>query len=235
MSGRIKRMAAPVKWPIKRKANYWASKPSPGPHGIETSMPLVSVVRDMLSLARTAKEARRLISQGSFSVDGKIRNDPNYPVGLMDVLTVKGEEGGFRMLVDGRNKLHLVPVTKEEISWKLCRVQGRHTITGGKKQVSLHDGRTLLVETDASTGDVLRLELPSQKILEVFKLTPGSKAIIAGGRHVGELATIKKFEKWRNPAPNLVYFEEGFSTVWTNVFVSGSTESRIRPPEASAL
>lgn len=228
-------MAAPVKWPIRRKENHWASKPSPGPHGMDYSLPLISVVRDMLTLARTAKEARRLISQSSFSVDGRPRTDANYPVGLMDVITVKGEEGGYRMLVDSRNKLHLVPVTKEEVAWKLCRVQGRHSLSGGRKQVSLHDGRTLLAETDASTGDVLKLELPSQKILEVFKLAPGSKAIIAGGTHVGQLATVKKFEKWRNPAPNLVYFEEGFSTVWTNVFISGAAESLVRLPEVSAL
>ena len=69
----------------------------------------------------------------------------------------------------------------------------------------------------------------------MFKLAPGSKAIIAGGTHVGELATVKKFEKWRNPAPNLVYFEEGFSTVWTNVFISGASETLVRPPEVSAL
>lgn len=235
MSGRIKRMAAPYRWPVKRKESYWAAKPSPGPHGLEYSMPLISVVRDMLSLVGLAKEGRKLIAQGSFSVDGKVRNDPNYPVGLMDVLTVKGEEGGFRMLIDRRNRLHLVPVGKEEVSWKLCRVQGRHMLSGGKKQLTFHDGRTIVSDLDARTGDVVRLEIPAQRVSEVYRLAPGSKALITGGSHVGQLATVKTFEKWRNPAPNLVHFEEGFSTVWTNVFVSGATSSVIRPPEVSAI
>lgn len=235
MSGRIKRMAAPNRWPIKRKVDYWAAKPSAGAHKTDFSIPLIAVVRDMLSLVRSAKEGRMLISGGNFYVDGRVRRDPNYPVGLMDVVTVKGEEGGYRMLINRRNKLHLVPVDKEEVSWKLCRVQGRHTLKGGKKQISLHDGRNLLADVDAVTGDVFKVDLPSQKIVEVFKLVPGSKALITGGTHVGELATIKRFEKWRNPAPNLVHFEEGFSTVWTNVFVAGKTQPAVRLPEVSAL
>ncbi len=235
MSGRIKRMAAPNRWPIKRKVSYWAAKPSAGAHSLDYSLPLVSVVRDMLTLVRSAKEGRLLISQGNFSVDGRVRKDPNYPVGLMDVITVKGEEGAYRMMIDRRNKLHLVPATKDEASWKLCRVQGRHTLKGGKKQIALHDGRSIVADLDAKTGDVVRLELPTQKVVEVFRLAPGSKAIITGGSHVGELATVKKFEKWRNPAPNLVHFEEGFSTVWMNVFVSGTTQSAVKLPEVSAL
>ena len=228
-------MAAPYRWPVKRKESYWSPKQSAGPHSLEYSMPLISVVRDMLSLVRTAKEGRLLISKGNFSVDGRVRRDPNYPVGLMDVLTIKGEEEAYRMMINTRNKLHLVPATKEEASWKLCRIQGRHMLKGGKKQITLHDGRCIIADTDASTGDVVRLELPSQKVVEVFKLAPGSKALITGGSHVGELATVKKFEKWRNPAPNLVLFEEGFSTVWMNVFVSGKTQSAVRLPEVSAI
>lgn len=235
MSGRIKRMAAPRRWPVKRKVNYWAAKPSAGPHSVDYSVPLIAVVRDMLSIVRTAKEGRLLISQGSFSVDGRVRKDPDYPVGLMDVLTIKGEEEAYRMLIDRRNRLHLVSVTKEESSWKLCRVQGRQTLSGGRKQIRLHDGRNILGDVEATTGDVFKIELPTQKVVEVFKLAPGSKALITGGHHVGELATVKKFEKWRNPAPNLVHFEEGFSTVWTNVFVSGKTQSAIKLPEVPAI
>ena len=228
-------MSAPYRWPIKRKVNYWAAKPSAGPHNTGFSIPLIAVVRDMLSLVRTAKEGSLLISRGAFSVDGKVRKDTHYPVGLMDVLSVTGQEGGYRMMIDRRNRMHLVPVSKEEASWKLCRVQGRHTLRGGKNQITLHDGRTIFGDVDAGTGDVLRLEIPTQKIAEVYRLAPGSKALITGGSHVGELATVKKFEKWRNPAPNLVLFEEGFSTVWTNVFVSGTTQSAVRPPEVSAI
>ena len=235
MSGRVKRMAAPRRWQIKRKTSYWAVKTSPGPHEMEFSVPLLQAVRDMLSLCETSREAKILISAGRFSVDGRVRKDYRYPMGLMDVLKIEGEEGGYRMLIDRRNKMHLVPVPASDCGWKLCRIEGKKVTRGGKTQISLHDGRNMLGNVDASTGDVLRLEIPSQKVLGTFKLKEGSKALLIGGSHVGELATVSKFEKWRNPAPNVVYFKEGFSTVWLNVFVTGAAESSIRLPEVAAI
>jgi small subunit ribosomal protein S4e len=235
MSGRVKRMAAPRRWPLKRKADYWAVKPSPGPHEMDFSVPLLHAVRDMLALCETSREAKMLITGGRFMVDGRVRKDYKYPVGLMDVLKIDGQDGGYRMLVDRRNRMHLVPVPAADCTWKLCRVEGKRVLRDGKKQISLHDGRNLLIDADATTGDVLRLELPSQKVLDTFRLEEGSKALLIGGSHVGELATVSKFEKWRNPAPNIVHFREGFSTIWLNVFVSGKNESSIRLPEVAAI
>jgi small subunit ribosomal protein S4e len=135
----------------------------------------------------------------------------------------------FRMLMDRRNRMHLVPISREEAAWKICRVQGKTVVGRGRTQVHLHDGRNLF-NVDARTGDAVRLELPKQKVLDVFRLQKGSKAFIAGGSHVGEIATVERFERWDNPAPNLVYFQEGFSTVWNNVFVFGD-QPLIRVPE----
>ena len=235
MSGRIKRMAAPGRWHIKRKAGYWAVKSSPGPHETSFSVPLLQVVRDMLALCENSREAKMLISGGAFSVDGRVRKDYRYPIGLMDVLQVSGEEGGYRMLVDRGSRMHLVPLPASDCTWKLCRVEARSIIRGGRTQISLHDGRNLIDATDATTGDVLRLEIPSQKVLDTYRLREGSSALLIGGSHAGQLATVSKFEKWRNPAPNIVYFKEGFSTVWTNVFVSGTGTSAVRPPEVAAI
>jgi small subunit ribosomal protein S4e len=235
MSGRIKRMAAPQRWPLKRKTDYWVVKPSPGPHETDFSLPLLVVVRDTLKLCNNAREARALINACTFSVDGRIRKDYRYPVGLMDVLRVKGEEGGYRMLIDRRRKLHLMPIPPEECGWKICRVEGRKTLPGGRQQILLHDGRTVISDIAVRTGDVLRLGLPEQKIVEVMQLKQGAKALVTGGSHVGEIATVSKFEKWRNPAPNLVYFREGFSTVWSNVFVAGDETSSIKAVEVPAI
>ncbi|MEM3852210.1 MAG: 30S ribosomal protein S4e, partial [Methanomassiliicoccales archaeon] len=167
-------------------------------------------------------------------IDGRARMDPNFPVGLMDILWVKDEEGAYRMLKDKRGRMHLVSVPKEEKNWKLCRVEGRQTIAGGKVQVRFHDGRNLLSTAELNTGDVVRLEVPTQKILDVYRLKAGVKAIISGGSHVGQLATIERYERWNKPSPNLVYFSEGFSTVWTNVFAVGETPV-VTPPEVSAF
>ncbi|MBX8631904.1 MAG: 30S ribosomal protein S4e [Thermoplasmata archaeon] len=235
MPGRVKRIAAPGRWPVQRKTSYWAVKPSSGPHEEEFSMPLLSVVRDMLHLCNNSREAKLMINGGLFSVDGRVRKDYAFPVGIMDVVTVRGEEGGYRMSINRRSKMHLVPIPQSECSWKICRVEGKRILPGGKVQIALHDGRTLLSDVKVRTGDVIRLEVPEQKVLDVLPLRAGMKALVTGGSHVGEIATVSRFEKWRNPAPNLVYFSEGFSTVWSNVFVAGTEDSVIKVPEVSAV
>lgn len=61
MKKHIKRMAAPKSWAVPRKTSHWITKPSPGPHGTQESMPLLAVVRDMLKLCDNSREARFII------------------------------------------------------------------------------------------------------------------------------------------------------------------------------
>lgn len=229
MSGRVKRIAAPAQWPVERKVHFWNAKPSPGPHSMRLSLPLLNVVRDMLSLCDTSKEARLAINGGGVLVDGVVRKDSNFPVGIMDVLSIPSEQLYFRMMIDHRKRMHLVPISEQEAVWKICRIEGKSVLRGGKGQVHLHDGRNLL-NAQGNTGDSVRIELPSQKVLNVYRLEPGARAVITGGSHTGQIATVDRFVEWKNPAPNLVYFKEGFSTVWHNVFVFG-TEPLLKVPE----
>ena len=72
MKKHIKRMAAPKSWAIPRKTSHWVTKPSPGPHRAERSMPLLSVVRDMLGLCDNSREARLIIGSRGITVDGRL-------------------------------------------------------------------------------------------------------------------------------------------------------------------
>jgi len=69
----LKRLAAPEFWPIPKKKYTWVFSPSPGPHKKEECIPLAIVVRDILKLAETGKEAKRIIKAGEVIVDGKVR------------------------------------------------------------------------------------------------------------------------------------------------------------------
>ncbi|TLZ94001.1 MAG: 30S ribosomal protein S4e, partial [Methanobacteriota archaeon] len=46
----LKRLPAPRSWSIPRKTHFWIVRPSPGPHGIGESVPLGSILRDMLKV-----------------------------------------------------------------------------------------------------------------------------------------------------------------------------------------
>lgn len=235
MKKHLKRMAAPKSWAVPRKTSHWITKPSPGPHGTHGSMPLLAVVRDMLKLCDNSREARFIIGSRTISVDGKIVTDYKFPVGLMDVVTVLKTKQSFRMLIDYKAKLQLIPIDDSEKDWKLARVDDKKVVRKGKVQLNMHDGRCILLPKDQyRTGDVLKIELPSQKIMKAFKLDKGSIAFLVGGSHPGSVQIIENYQIKRGSAPNLVTFKEGFETVKENVFVIGDKAPEIKLMEAKA-
>jgi small subunit ribosomal protein S4e len=235
MTFRLKRGAAPRTWTIPRKGTKWVKRPAPGPHAQNESIPLVLVLRDLRRLVSTAREARVLAGKGAIKVDGKIVKDLSRGVGLMDTVTL-GEpaQEHFRILKDRRGKLILVPIQGPEAATKLARVRFKHAVRGGKVEVTLHDGRNLLVAQDSPyrVGDSLKLHVPDQKVLGHLPLAPGQLAYVAGGSHVGELVRVERIEIRNSPQPNRVHFKEGFSTVKEYVFVVGESSPQVTLPEA---
>jgi len=235
MKKHIKRMAAPSSWAIPRKTTYWVTKPSPGPHGTGGSMPLLAVVRDMLKLCDNSREARFIIGSRMITVDGKVVTDYKFPVGLMDIVTVVKTKQSYRMLVDYKSKLKLVAVDDSEKGWKLARIDCKTVVRKGKVQLNMHDGRCILLPKDQyKSGDVLKIEVPSQKVVKALKLEKGNLAFLVGGSHPGTVQTIDDYQVRRGSGSNLVIFKEGFSTVKDNVFVIGEKAPEINLPEAKA-
>jgi small subunit ribosomal protein S4e len=189
----------------------------------------------MLKLCDNSREARFIIGSRTIAVDGKIVTNYKFPVGLMDVVTVLKTKQSFRMLIDYKAKLKLIPIDDSEKDWKLARVDDKKVVRKGKVQLNMHDGRCILLPKDQyRTGDVLKIELPSQKIMKAFKLDKGSIAFLVGGSHPGSVQIIENYQIKRGSAPNLVTFKEGFETVKENVFVIGDKAPEIKLMEAKA-
>ena len=233
MKKHMKRMTAPRTWSVPRKTSHWVSKPRPGPHGLLVSIPVGTVLRDMLKLCDNAREARFILGGRNVLVDGRAVTDPKFPVGLMDVLTMKDIKASYRMLIDYKGRLQAVPIDENESGWKLARVDHKTTVRGGKTQVTLHDGRNLLLPKDQyKTGDVLKIEVPSQRVLKAFKLEKGNLALLTGGSHPGTVQTIEDYVVKRGSASDVVLFKEGPSTVKENVFVVGDKAPEVKLMEA---
>lgn len=234
-----KRLAAPRAIHLHRKEKKWSFKAAPGPHPHERSIPLALVVRDYLKLCDTGREARRIIGGGNVLVDGVKRKDHKHPVGLMDVVQVPATKQAFRVLLDRHARLVLAPIPEAEARWKLARVQDKTTVPGGKTQLNLHDGRNILVpKTEYKTGDVLKLEVPTQKVLGAHRFGPGALGLIIDGAHAGQIAPIKAVEVKKGPYPNLVVLAGGdageFRTIKDYVFPVGEKQSDIKMPEVTA-
>ncbi|MEM0368676.1 MAG: 30S ribosomal protein S4e [Desulfurococcaceae archaeon] len=198
-SKHLKALVAPAFWPILRKEHKWAVKPSPGPHSIDRCIPLLILVRDVLKYAKTAREARRLIAEGHFKVDGRIRRNYKYPVGVMDVVEVPAAGEVYRVVPVPTRVLGLVKITPDEAKIKPCRIENKTTVRNGHIQLNLHDGRNVLikvsdpknpVEAAYDTLGTVLLSLGENKILDYIPLEKGVLAIVIGGRNVGRVGKI---------------------------------------------
>jgi small subunit ribosomal protein S4e len=224
MTFRLKRRAAPRSWTVPRKGAKWILRPRPGPHAQDRSIPLLLVLRDLQRVVVSAREARLLLRSGAVRVDAKVAQDLARGIGLMDTVSLAPPlDRHYRLVTDKRGKLVLASIPSTEAAVKIGRVRAKHAAKGGKVEVTLHDGRNLLVAADTAyrVGDSLKIELPGQKVLEHLVLKPGALAYVAGGSHVGELARVERVEVRNSPQPNLVHFKEGFSTIKEYVFVVG--------------
>src|SRR5271170_2185638 len=224
MTFRLKRGAAPRAWTIPRKGTKWIKRPAPGPHAQDQSVPVLLVLRDLLHVVQSFREARILVRTGVVKVDGKVTKDLDRGLGLMDTISLAAPmDAHYRMVKDRRGKLVLVRIPSPEAGLKIGRVRFKHTVPTGKVEVTLHDGRNLLVAASTAyrVGDSVKIEVPTQKVVDHLKLAPGALAFVAGGSHVGQLARVEKVEVRNSSQPNLVHFAEGFSTTKEYVYVVG--------------
>ena len=69
------------------------------PHKIRERIPLNLLLRTKLGLTRNETEAKLLlkVKEGNLSIDGKIRRDHKYPVGIMDIVTVNKTGSNYRL------------------------------------------------------------------------------------------------------------------------------------------
>jgi small subunit ribosomal protein S4e len=230
MTRRLKRRASPRTWPIPRKGSKWIQRPSPGPHAQDQSIPLAIVLRDILHLVASAREARIVVRSGAVRVDGKVAKELDRGLGLMDTISLAAPlNAHYRIVNDRHGRLVLITIPSTEAGVKISRVRYKHAVPKGQVEVTLHDGRNLVVPPTSPyrVGDSLKIEVPAQKVLDHLKLAPGALAYVAGGTHVGQLARVERIEVRNSSQPNLVHFKEGFSTIKEYVFVVGQTAPEV--------
>ncbi|MBN2014557.1 MAG: 30S ribosomal protein S4e [Candidatus Altiarchaeota archaeon] len=215
----------------KRLAAGYGKKPKwivtpKGPHGIGESIPLTLIVRDILGYADNAREANRIIRNGLILVDGKTNRDPNYGVGLMDVIEIPKTNECFRVL-PARKRFTLKPIKKEEAGIKPCKIIDKKVVKKGRIQLNLHDGSNILVDEDNyKTRDTVILELPDRKIKDLVKFDKGSVGIIVKGRHRAESGSIAAISKGSEIQKSLTEIGE-FHTLTDYIFVIGKDKPLI--------
>ncbi len=211
MSRHQKRISAPSSWPLERKRFHWTVKPMPGPHPKDRSMPLLMLVRDVLKLADNSREARKILVEGHIIVNGRVRKNYKFPVGIFDVISIPRLNEHYVMLMDRRGILTLIGIDEKDANMKLCKVRGKVVLKGGRIQLNMHDGRNMICDNEfgreVKTLDSLLISLDDGSVVRHLPFKQGSNVIVFGGRHTTRIGRVISREIRRSSEPNIVRIE----------------------------
>jgi ribosomal protein S4E len=221
----LKRLNTPKHWMLSKMDGIFAPRPSQGPHKLRESLPLMLILRNRLKYALTGKETKMICMEKHVLVDGKVRTDPTFPAGFMDVVEIPKAGNQFRLIYDTKGRYVLHPISDEEKEFKLCKVKKQEYTNKKVPYIVTHDGRTIrypdpLVKKD----DTVKVAIKTGKAVDVLKFEIGQKAMITKGRNTGRVGVITGIEK--HPGSfNIVKLRDStgnvFSTRKDNVFIVG--------------
>jgi small subunit ribosomal protein S4e len=180
-----------------------------------------------------------IVMRRCVEVDGKVRTDVNYPAGFQDVIRISKTGEQFRLMYDVKGRFHLYPISSDEASFKLCRVQnyskankssiGRNPFLAGQAgtipYITTHDGRTIRYPDPLiCTNDTIKLDLKTGKVAGILKFEPGNMVMVTRGANIGRIGFI--LSKERHPGSfDIVHLRDkrgnDFATRLSNVFVIG--------------
>jgi small subunit ribosomal protein S4e len=192
----LKRLSSPRTWPIAKKTLTFIARPFPGPHKISHQVPITVFLRDMVKIANTTKEVKRILHLKKCLIDGTVAHDNKRPAGLFDIISLPEAELFYSIGINGKNKLYPISITEKESKQKISKVMNKTSLKGGKTQLNTLDGRSILVDDAAkySVGDSLIISLPDQKVVDSLPMKEGAIVVLDAGSHVGIVGSVKAID-----------------------------------------
>lgn len=191
----LNRQNLPLVTKIARKGKtQWVKKPIPGKHSISSSIPLLLLLRERLSIAESSRQAKRILNNGEVLIDGMKTKFLGTPIGLMDVVSVPKIPVFYRVVIL-KGALFLKPIDENQAKVKYCRIIGKTTSKKGKVQLNLHDSRNFLIEKEEDrfkVGDTVITSIPKQQISGFLKMEKGAKCLVFKGKHAGTIGVLEE-------------------------------------------
>jgi small subunit ribosomal protein S4e len=189
----IKKTQMPKSWPIPRKGRgkRFVAVPS---HATGKGISLLFLLRDVLKLVKTRKEARHMILNGMVKVNNKVRHDENFPVQVFDTLNLEKAKLNYRLEIVNR-KFSLAKISDKDAETKIVKIAGKKVLGKNKIQMNLDDGVNVITKEKFSVGDSVLLNTKEGKIMKILPLKEGANVEVVVGKHAGEKGKLKGFEE----------------------------------------
>jgi len=180
----LKRQSASKKLPIPRKGTAFIARAL---SNIDSSVPVVIAVRDILKLARTTREVKKMIDSKLLKINGRVVKDYRESLSIFNILEA-GKNYVLTLLPTGKFTLQ---ETKE--NERICKITNKKLLRGNKLQLNLHDGTNLISNEKFKVGDSLVLDF-SGKVKKHIKLEKGKDVIVIVGKYIGRKGKIHSLE-----------------------------------------
>lgn len=192
-------------------------------------------LRDNLGLVKDRREAQNVLGKGEVLVDGKVRRDEGYPVGLMDVIGFSRTQDYWRVFPNRSGRFKFFEIDEGEAEFKLGKVTEKTPFKGDKFQISLHDGKTMVGDfDDVDVDDTVKVGLPDLELLEHIPLEVDNLVLVTGGNNVGRTGVVEEVQRIEGSSQDQFIIkaeEEEFQVPENYLFVIGEEKSSLSLPE----
>lgn len=173
----LTRKESSTKLPIERKGTKYIARAS---SHILNSVPVVIAIRDMLKLARTAKEVRKMIQNKLLKINGKPVRDYRQSILLFNILEA---DKPYELSLLPTKKFVFVPSKSKDS--RLCKVTDKRLIGKGIFQLNMHDGSNVVTKEKINVGDSVYLDF-NGKIKRHISFSKGEDAFVISGKYMGQ-------------------------------------------------
>jgi len=229
----LKRLRTPKSWLLDKLTGVYAPRPRTGPHKLRECLPLMVVLRNRLKYALNGTDCSKILNDkdNQVKIDGRVRRDVKYPVGLMDVLTIDKTGDRFRMMYDLKGRFTLVRIKDKESQFKLAKVKQRNLGPNKIPYIVTHDSRTIrFPPPDANVEDTVKINCATGQVEGVVKLEVGNNVLVTGGANRGRVGVITNRTRLQGMFDMIAVKDSNgssFNTRIDNCFLIGKGETSL--------
>lgn len=179
------RAQASKKLPIPRKGTQYVARSL---SNLRDSVPVVIAVRDMLNLAKTAKEVRHMIKEKSLKINGREVKDYRDAIKLFNLFHA---DKTYILSLTPQGKFTLDPTNQKD---RPCKVIGKKVLNKKQTQINLQDGTNIISnDNKIKTQDTVYIDAEG-KIKKHLEFSHGKDCLIIKGKLLGHKGKIEKIE-----------------------------------------
>jgi len=199
------------------------------------SIPLDLLIRNLLKYAKTKKEIKKILNKGEILIDNKVRKDHRFPVGILDIITIKSLNENYRLLFNKKGKFIIHKIKKEESLIKPKKITGKKILKNKKIQINFYDGTNRIVDKNIyKVSDTLVINLSKGEIIDCLKFEKGNLIYITKGNKISSMGVLNSLIKSKDSKESRIIYTKGkekYETSKEYAFVIGKTSSIISLPE----